>query len=179
MRALAHPMRLRILGHLRLHGPATSSTLAREFGMNSGATSYHLRHLANHGLIEEDAERGSKRERWWQAPHQSTYFDQESLSGESGEHFLRALSQVHVEHIHHAAERHVTMTTESQGLLDLSDWMLNLTPEEATSLGKEIAELLGRYRRHTADTAASASDEAHPILVQLQILPHPQSNNQA
>jgi hypothetical protein len=32
MRALAHPLRLRLLGLLRMDGPATASTLAEEVG---------------------------------------------------------------------------------------------------------------------------------------------------
>ena len=63
LRALSHPLRLRMLEVLR-EGPATASALGRRLGESSGATSYHLRALAKAGMVEED-ERGSKRERWW------------------------------------------------------------------------------------------------------------------
>ena len=63
LRALSHPLRLRMLEVLR-EGPATASALGRRLGESSGATSYHLRALAKAGVVEED-ERGSKRERWW------------------------------------------------------------------------------------------------------------------
>ncbi|WP_192900738.1 ArsR/SmtB family transcription factor [Microbacterium sp. RG1] len=43
VRALAHPLRSRILSRLRTHGPATATELASALGTNSGATSYHLR----------------------------------------------------------------------------------------------------------------------------------------
>ncbi|WP_428995029.1 helix-turn-helix domain-containing protein [Kribbella qitaiheensis] len=39
-------MRNRMLGLLRVHGPATATTLAERLGVNTGATSYHLRQLA-------------------------------------------------------------------------------------------------------------------------------------
>ena len=45
VRALAHPLRLRMLESLA-DAPATASMLARELGESSGATSYHLRALA-------------------------------------------------------------------------------------------------------------------------------------
>lgn len=64
VRALAHPLRLRMLELLR-EGPATATTLARELGESTGATSYHLRALERGGFIEEDTERGTGRERWW------------------------------------------------------------------------------------------------------------------
>ncbi|MBO9578980.1 MAG: helix-turn-helix transcriptional regulator, partial [Microbacteriaceae bacterium] len=41
LKALSHPMRLRMLGLLRQDGPATAPTLAERLGLNSGATSYH------------------------------------------------------------------------------------------------------------------------------------------
>ena len=64
VRALAHPLRLRMLESLA-DAPATASMLARELGESSGATSYHLRALAAAGLILEDFDRRKGRERWW------------------------------------------------------------------------------------------------------------------
>lgn len=64
VRALAHPLRLRLREALA-YGPATASMLARELGESSGATSYHLRALADAGLIVEDLTRRKGRERWW------------------------------------------------------------------------------------------------------------------
>lgn len=64
IRALAHPLRLRLLESLA-DAPATASMLGRELGESSGATSYHLRALASAGLIVEDLTRRKGRERWW------------------------------------------------------------------------------------------------------------------
>jgi predicted ArsR family transcriptional regulator len=59
-------------GLLRIHGPATATSLATRLGINTGQTSYHLRHLADHGFVVDDEERGNGRERWWKAAPQST-----------------------------------------------------------------------------------------------------------
>src|SRR5438094_4617350 len=64
MRALAHPVRMRIL-ELLAQSPSTATHLAREIGESTGSTSYHLRALAKVGLIEEESGRGRGRERWW------------------------------------------------------------------------------------------------------------------
>ena len=64
VRALAHPLRLRMLESLA-DGPATASMLARDLGESSGATSYHLRALAGAGILVEDLDRRKGRERWW------------------------------------------------------------------------------------------------------------------
>lgn len=82
LKALAQPRRQQILQHLTLNGPATSAILARALGLNTGATSYHLRELARYGFVDdaapEDVEAraagpassgaegpGSRRRRWW------------------------------------------------------------------------------------------------------------------
>ena len=67
LRALRHPLRRRMLQTLRRNGPATATALARALGENTGATSYHLRQLAEHGFVEDDPDRGHGRERWWRA----------------------------------------------------------------------------------------------------------------
>src|SRR5699024_9399193 len=69
LRVLAHPLRLRMLGLLRIDGAATASGLAQRVGESSGTTSWHLRQLAAAGLVEQDTELGNKRERWWRAVH--------------------------------------------------------------------------------------------------------------
>lgn len=65
LRALAHPLRRQILHRLRVHGPATSTTIGAVLEANTGTTSYHLRQLEKHGFIEEIPERSAGRERWW------------------------------------------------------------------------------------------------------------------
>lgn len=64
-KALANPLRLRILRELRLVPAATATTLARRLDLTTGATSYHLRVLARHGFVTEIPERAHGRERWW------------------------------------------------------------------------------------------------------------------
>ncbi|PKI93168.1 transcriptional regulator [Actinomycetales bacterium SN12] len=68
LKALAHPLRVRIYDLLSERGPQTASSLAALIGETSGATSYHLRALAAHDLIRELPERGTARERWWERP---------------------------------------------------------------------------------------------------------------
>src|SRR3954453_5944861 len=68
LRALAHPLRVRIYDILSQYGPQTASSLAERLGESSGSTSYHLRALAKHDLIREATDRGTGRERWWKRP---------------------------------------------------------------------------------------------------------------
>lgn len=68
LKALAHPLRVRIYDLLSERGPQTASSLAALIGETSGSTSYHLRALAAHDLIREIQGRGTGRERWWERP---------------------------------------------------------------------------------------------------------------
>lgn len=68
LKALAHPLRVKIFDILAAQGPQTASSLAALVGETSGATSYHLRALAAHDLIREVEGRGTARERWWERP---------------------------------------------------------------------------------------------------------------
>lgn len=68
LKALAHPMRVKIFDLIIERGPQTASTLAALTGETSGSMSYHLRALASQALIEEVEGRGTARERWWTRP---------------------------------------------------------------------------------------------------------------
>ena len=71
MRALAHPVRLALLTRLQQDGPSTATRLAPSVGASPSVASWHLRHLAEHGLVRDDSEaqarRAHGRERWWAA----------------------------------------------------------------------------------------------------------------
>jgi DNA-binding transcriptional ArsR family regulator len=66
LEALAHPVRLNVLGFLMSEGPATASECARAVGDSPSNCSYHLRVLARHGLVEP-VESADGRERPWRA----------------------------------------------------------------------------------------------------------------
>ena len=64
-KAMSHPLRREMLRHLSEHGTASSTTLAEALGESTGTTSYHLRVLADAGVIEEVPGQTNGRERWW------------------------------------------------------------------------------------------------------------------
>ncbi len=71
LRALAHPIRLSLVGLLRREGPLTATRAAALLGESSGSCSFHLRQLAKYGLVEQ-AGGGRGREKPWQATAQFT-----------------------------------------------------------------------------------------------------------
>ncbi|WP_406195636.1 helix-turn-helix domain-containing protein [Kitasatospora sp. NBC_01560] len=175
LRALAHPVRVQLVGLLRRHGPSTATRLAERMGLTSGATSYHLRQLAAAGFVAEDTERGNARERWWKPLHQTTWWSDRALADEEPEAafaYLRSIVAANALTTQRALNGFETMPRAWRHSFDLSDWSLLLTPEEARSLAAEMAEVVGRYRR--ADTKESAPEGAERVAVVLQVLPDPE-----
>ncbi|MFC9970428.1 ArsR family transcriptional regulator [Spirillospora sp. NPDC127200] len=78
---------------LRKHGPSTAARLVERLGINSGATSYHLRRLGAADFVAEDTEWGNARERWWRSVHRTTRFEDLELAGhEATLAFLQSVS---------------------------------------------------------------------------------------
>lgn len=74
LKALAHPMRMRIIGELATRGSCRAADLAKALGEPANSVSFHLRQLARYGLVAEDREHGTdKRERWWRTPSEQGF----------------------------------------------------------------------------------------------------------
>ncbi|MGX6604236.1 ArsR/SmtB family transcription factor [Micromonosporaceae bacterium Da 78-11] len=67
LRALAHPVRLRLLELLTVDGAATGRKLADLTGESTASVSYHVGQLAKWGLVEPATELAHGRERPWRA----------------------------------------------------------------------------------------------------------------
>lgn len=66
MRAMAHPLRQRIMVELNVREHARAADLAKTLGEPANSISFHLRVLAKHHFIEEAPERArDKRDRVW------------------------------------------------------------------------------------------------------------------
>ena len=154
LRALAHPMRQRILHRLREAGPATSTTLARDLGENSGIMSYHLRLLAEHDFVREVAGRGQGRERWWEAPPQPAWIPREGLSIEAQAEVsgLRPAGWADaLEGFERFRAARGTMGEWGRGTWVRGRTSFTLTREEAAQLIADQQELIRRYQREADD----------------------------
>lgn len=81
LRALANPLRLRVLGTLRSDGPQTVGRLSDRFDVAPGSISYHLTTLEQHGFVEPAPELARDgRERWWRATADFTTYQPGELA---------------------------------------------------------------------------------------------------
>ena len=176
LRALAHPVRVQLVGLLRKHGPSTATRLAERLGVNSGTASYHLRQLGAAGLVEEDTERGNARERWWRSVHQRTWFNDPELverEPEAALAYLQSVAATYTSRTQQALNELQTMPRVWRDTFDMSDWPLRLTPEEASALYEELRAVISRYRQDTPGAAAQAPEGAERVSVITHLLPEP------
>ena len=174
LRALAHPLRNRLLGQLRLHGPATASRLGRAVGESSGATSYHLRQLAEYGFVEEIEGRGTARERWWRARHRMTSWEAADVLAQEGgaeveDELRRQQLAGHARVLNAWQSQERELGSAWSAAADLSDYALRLRPDEAKTLAGELHAVMRRWlEAHPADQPA---EESELVSVLIDVVP--------
>lgn len=173
LRALTHPVRLRILGMLRADGPATASGLAERLGLNSGATSYHLRQLAQVGLIEDDPTRGTARDRWWQAAYDRTITSTVGVDDPDQRAVMQGYHDTVVarmtEQVQESVAERPRLPREWQDEVEESDWEIALTPAQLATVRDRLHEVLSAAE----DEFAQADDGSAPVIIQLHAFPRP------
>jgi len=175
LKALASPIRRRILRYLDDHGQATSTTVAEALGESTGTTSYHLRLLASHGLISEAGPTG-RRERWWRkVPLDLRY---PAPGAEATEEELAVHAELHRQRI----------TEDLAGiaaLLELRDPAeqrrvriarsgIRLTRQQLDAFFTDYMNLIRRY----VAAADSAGEDDGLLQLRLYVFPEPNADEQ-
>jgi DNA-binding transcriptional ArsR family regulator len=173
LRAIVHPLRIRLLTLLRLDGPATATELARRTGESSGATSYHLRQLERFGYIEDDGPQ-TGRERRWRSTSRTTSWDAGDFPADSegravSDALERRQVQRAVDQFENWVVRRDRMDPAWLHAATLGDDVLRLTPSQARALIEELYAVLRRFR--TDAPPAEAGEAAELVAAYLQVFP--------
>jgi predicted ArsR family transcriptional regulator len=171
IRVLAHPLRSRLLGRLRLDGPATATKLAEALGTNTGATSYHLRQLADVGLVVEEAGTGRGRERWWRAAHDVSSWQRTAYAGDpdatAAADWLSSYQASTFAERFAAWQRAIPdQPAEWRDAAGFSDYFLTLDAGQLDALLAELDAVIERYR-----TSVVPGPGARQVLIYLAGLP--------
>jgi predicted ArsR family transcriptional regulator len=162
LKALAHPRRQRMLEHLAWHGPATSATLARALGLNTGATSYHLRELARYGFVEETHEENAHgRERWWRHVPRDRRLPLRSEQDADTRAVMDEISRISFARDMEAFRRAQEAVDESSPWSDAfpySKGLIRVTLEELAQFFEDYIALLTRYNRPPQETPSDARE---------------------
>ncbi|MFC4373009.1 helix-turn-helix domain-containing protein [Nocardia halotolerans] len=150
LRALAHPLRQRILRALAESGPATATALGAQLGHNTGATSYHLRRLAEHSFIEEAPELAKGKERWWRSPRKDLRY---RMDREQSPEMRELMEGLVAQHITEDVELFQRFRAERAELGEWADMMpfsrgdIYATPTELEEFFEEYMTLLKRFQQ--------------------------------
>ena len=147
LRALAHPIRMSLLGLLRMEGPLTATRAAELLGESSGSASFHLRQLAKYGLVEE-AGGGKGRERPWRATAMFTNWSdvtQEPEVAAAAGLLNSVVAEFYFEQMMRWLEARQREPEEWQRASQFGDTFLYVTAEELAGLGEKTQELVDQY----------------------------------
>ncbi|GIH72176.1 winged helix-turn-helix domain-containing protein [Sphaerimonospora thailandensis] len=172
LKAVAHPLRVRLLGALRTYGPATATELGARLGESSGSTSYHLRQLARYGFVEQDPEQRDRRERRWRAVHMLTSWSDAEMSataeGRDAAAFLRRRQlDVFITRVEAFERQRESWSEEWIEAAGMSDLLVRLSPAALTSLYERVSALL----REAADQGRDDPD-ARTVSFSFAAYPH-------
>lgn len=160
-RALAHPVRMRLLHELGRLKKARAADLAEALDEPANSVSFHLRQLARYGLIEpaEDPD-GDRRAKWWQVAvtDPALQLDEDNDSPQS-RRALRDVVEVMRSTNHELVDDFIDAVSALEEFAAPSDdneveptnWDLSfdLTRQEWTQLKVELREVLDRWRERS------------------------------
>ncbi|MFF4310202.1 ArsR/SmtB family transcription factor [Streptomyces sp. 900105755] len=165
LKAIAHPLRAQLYRLLILNRVATASQLAEQADEAVSLVSYHLRKLAEHGLIEEAEPRsGDGRERWWQPASDGLSIRDEDFRDapeKAAAHTAasRMFFDQRVDMYRRYLDERAYWSDAWTSASDNSEWLLRLTPAELGELAKEMNEVVRRYEERGRAAVAAGDTE--------------------
>jgi predicted transcriptional regulator len=154
MRALAHPLRMQVLGELRVNGPRTVGQLSDLFDEAPGTLSYHLGKLAEFGFVEEATGASTdRRERWWRSAHEFTDVappaaDAPAAQRQASAAVRHQIVDVYAATLHRAIETGEQLPAEWAEAAVSGDTVAFLTAEELAQASGELTAVADKWQSH-------------------------------
>jgi DNA-binding transcriptional ArsR family regulator len=151
LKAVAHPLRRRLMDVLRVDGPSMPSVLARLTGQAVANVSHHLRVLADAGLIEEAPELArNRKEHWWRMVDARLSWNSSEFAADAGE--MAAADAAESLGLQRQIDLISTWLGSPASRSDpwgdaafASDVWLRLSPDELAEMGRDIQGVIDRY----------------------------------
>ena len=167
LRAMAHPLRLKLIGLVGINGTLTATQAAAALDSTPAVTAYHLRTLAKYGFVE-DAGSESARERPWRLTELAV-----SFSWNDDDPAGRVMSQVAFsewfEHVRRFQEHKDEYPADVQAPSEATESVLFASPDEVMELTGKIRDLLEPFRERI-DPALRPSGV---VPMEILVLTHP------
>lgn len=163
LRAIAHPVRTRILNELDAQGSLRAADIARELGIPANQASFHLRSLAKYGLVVEDAAAArDKRDRVWKIAHEGGLRVNlgELEAAEGGVAASRVYRRHAASWAHLVVEDAYSDDRHPDEHRSVDDTSLRLTRDEARALSAELTALVQTWADRTRGPAGGGDERA-------------------
>ncbi|NEB11333.1 helix-turn-helix transcriptional regulator [Streptomyces coelicoflavus] len=165
LKALAHPLRSRLYRNLGVARTATASQLAEQVDEAVSLVSYHLRKLAEHGLVEEaEPQSADGRERWWQPSSDGVSIRDENFR-DAPERAAAHLAATRLFHEQRAdmyrryLDERSTWGPEWNSAAPDNESQLRLTAADLKELGDELLALAKKYDERGRAAEAAGDTE--------------------
>lgn len=175
LRAIAHPVRNRILGELSAQGPLRAADLSRELQIPANQASFHLRQLAKYGLVEEAVGEGrDRRDRVWRLVDESgVTLDLGEMEKQPGGAAASAVFRSQAAGWAHAlVDAAYTGERDPSEHRTITDQTLRLTQTEARELSAELLAVLEAWATRTRGRAPERRTYSFLSILQ----PHPDTS---
>jgi DNA-binding MarR family transcriptional regulator len=178
IRALAHPLRIKLHELVGRQGPTTAAQAARELGVSQALASHHLRQLAKYGFVEP-ADTTSNRDHPWQVTATSHALaraerDEVSAAVDVLEQLMAERAVEHLAAWHRRRDRYDQRWQRHAGV---GRSLVYLTVEEFAELHRALDALITPLveRRRLGDREARPVDAqpVHLTLISVPVEPTP------
>lgn len=151
LRAIAHPVRNRILHELHAAGPMRAADVAAALGVPANQASFHLRQLAKYGLIVEAPEAARDgRDRVWKTAHEGVNVDPTELEKQpGGKAAVRVFHDVARRRAHQVVDLVFDSRKHKGVYTSQSESALRLTAEEAKQFAEEFRAVAAKWNERT------------------------------
>lgn len=156
LRAIAHPMRNRILGELSAAGHLRAADVAAVLGIPANQASFHLRQLAKYGLVELAPELARDgRDRVWRPVHEhGLTLELRALElGQGGKEAVAVWRRQAAAVAKAAVDRAYAHRRSRDVQVMISDDWVRLTNAEAKEYAEDLIALQERWQRRTQAAA--------------------------
>lgn len=176
LRAIAHPVRNRILAELEAVGPLRAADIARTVGLPANQASFHLRQLAKYGLVEAAPELArDRRDRVWRLIGDELVVDVAEIEKAPGG---RAAAQVWRRQAtaaaHELVERAYADAHEDVRRGSVLEASVRLAPEEVSAFNRELNALVNRWNDRTRERGGET--QTYQLMSILQRYPEPRGD---
>lgn len=178
LKALTHPLRVRLLYALRAEGTATASRLGQIVDESPASVSYHLRKLSDAGFVLEAPELSTDgRERWWRVPKEGFSWSPADFDAtQEGRAASRAAKQTLVDN-QFLRQREYDSTAEAWGdkwihAAFSTDYVMQLTSDEASRMQDEVHAVLAKWHDHSLSRGVTIDAATEHVMVFAHSFPY-------